>query len=166
MFIDSRYAAPSSSTLGRRRKSRPLRMTYPSSSSVSRQRRAVAAGIAAARAISLSVKEGCSRVNTLMTASPLASPPMASRRSEVELRIFIAAILFDMRKRRWRKSTASLDGSGARVHDTSYIESYFGIRKKALPTQEGLKRSEDRTSGAPDLGYFGIEPRQDRGPRP
>src|SRR5581483_2594797 len=135
MFIDSRYAAPSSNTLGRDRKLRPLRVTYPSSSSVSRQRLAVAAGIPASFAISLRFNAARSRVNVRMTASPLASPPIASRRwGAVSRRAgtdFVRAMqrsLFRYAKAR-KARVHRLTGPRSWPHDVSVSDGDFAMRK-------------------------------------
>src|SRR6185312_6087575 len=108
---------------------------YPRSSSVSRHRRAVAAGMAALRAISLRVGAGCSRVKARMTAIPLASPPIASRRLGGSLRAAMDRESISVCERTEEGCAPQkggtgfgLDGRGAAGKDDSYNEQLFAIR--------------------------------------
>ena len=73
MFSDERYAQPSARTRGVSEKRRPSERTWPSFSSVSRIRRAVALVMPARRATSLSVSAERSAEKTCSTASPRSS---------------------------------------------------------------------------------------------
>jgi hypothetical protein len=71
---DDKYAQPRASTRGVSEKRRPSLRTYPSSSSVSRIRRAVAGVMPTSRATSLRVSDGAAAENARITASPRSSP--------------------------------------------------------------------------------------------
>src|SRR5687767_8327104 len=105
-------------------------------------------------ATSVSVSAGWSRVNARITVRPLASPPMASRRSGVLWRRGIPEVYFDMRRSK-SAADAHLTRGGGRVQHVrqSNLFSIFETRIRA----PGAARNENRFSGREAVRDLGVE---------
>src|SRR5882672_4854635 len=107
-------------------------------------------------AISLSVSAEWSRENALMTESPLARPPIASRRGVTGFG-GMRGVYFGMR-RKWKQFSRGLTTEAGRVQHAradSIVELHFAMRN--IQNQRGGPHDEDWFAGAAYVRHIGVE---------